>query len=71
MLQRREQTQDWFSQQVYRVVPLSDELQRLKDIFPEEAVMEAARPFYSNDMGRARFRRSRSAHQNAVPVVLV
>lgn len=53
MLHRREHTQDWISQQVYRVVPLSDELQRIKDIFPEEALMEAVRPFYSNDQGRA------------------
>jgi transposase len=52
MLQRREQTQDWISQQVYRVVPLSDELQRMKELFPEKAIMEAVRPFYSNDMGR-------------------
>jgi transposase len=52
MLQRREQTQDWISQQVYRIVPLSDELQRIKDLFPDEAVMEAARPSYSNDQGR-------------------
>jgi hypothetical protein len=53
MLQRREQTQDWISQQVYRVVPLSDELQRIKDVFPNAAIMEAVRPFYSNDTGRA------------------
>jgi transposase len=52
MLQRREQTQDWISQPVYRVVPLSDELQRIKELFPDEAVMEAVRPFYSNDAGR-------------------
>ena len=52
MLQRREQTQDWFSQQVYCLLPLSEEWQRLKDLFPEQAIMEAARPFYSNDMGR-------------------
>jgi len=52
MLQRREQTQDWMSQQVYRAVPLSDELQRIKELFPDEAVMEAVRPGYSNDSGR-------------------
>jgi transposase len=52
MLQRREQTQDWFSQQVYCAVPLSDELQRMTELFPDEAVMEAARPSYSNDAGR-------------------
>ncbi len=52
MLKRREQTQDWISQHVYCAVPLSDELQRMKMLFPEEAVMEAVRPFYSNDMGR-------------------
>lgn len=52
MLRRREQTQDWISQQVYRVIPLSDELHRIKELFPEEAVMEAVRPYYSNDAGR-------------------
>jgi transposase len=52
MLHRREQTQDWISQQVYRVTPLSDELQRIKDLFPDEAVMEAVRSSYSNDQGR-------------------
>jgi transposase len=52
MLQRREQTQDWISQQVYRILPLSDELQRIKALFPDDTIMEAARPFYSNDMGR-------------------
>jgi transposase len=52
MLQRREQTQDWFSQHVYCMLPLSEDWQRLKDLFPEEAIMEAARPFYAADMGR-------------------
>jgi transposase len=40
------------SEQVYRVLPLSDELQRIKAFFPEQTIMEAARPFYSADMGR-------------------
>ena len=35
MLQRREATLDWMSEQVYRVLPLSPELQRIKDLFPE------------------------------------
>jgi hypothetical protein len=52
MLRRREATLDWISDQVYRVLPLSDELQRIKLLFPEQAIMEAARPFYSKDMGR-------------------
>ena len=52
LLRRREATLDWMSEQVYRVLPLSDELQRIKELFPEQTIMEAARPFYSADMGR-------------------
>ena len=52
MLTRREKTLDWISQQVYCVLPLSEELHRMKELFPEPAIMEAARPFYSEDMGR-------------------
>jgi len=52
MLQRREMTLDWISQHVYQIVPLSEDLQRMKDLFPEQAVIEAARPYYSADMGR-------------------
>lgn len=52
MLQRREATLDWMSQQVYRVVPLSEELQRIKDLFPEQSILEQAGPFYALDMGR-------------------
>lgn len=52
MLQRREATLDWMSQQVYRVLPLSEELQRIKDLFPEQSILEKARPFYALDMGR-------------------
>ena len=46
MLRRREGTFDWMSDQVYRVLPLSEELQRIKEIFPEQAILEAARPCY-------------------------
>ncbi len=52
MLQRREATLDWMSEQVYRVLPLSEELQRIKALFPEQTIMEAARPFYADDLGR-------------------
>jgi transposase len=52
MLHRREMTLDWLSEQVYRVAPLSDDLQRMKDLFPEQAIMDAVRPYYSPDMGR-------------------
>jgi transposase len=45
-------TLDWLSEQVYRVVPLSDELQRMKEVFPDQAIMDAVRPYYSSDMGR-------------------
>jgi transposase len=52
MLKRRELTLDWMSEQVYRVLPLSPELQRMKELFPEECIWEKAKPFYSLDMGR-------------------
>lgn len=52
MLRRREMTLDWFSEQVYRRRPLSGDLQRMKDRFPEQAIMDAVRPYYSADMGR-------------------
>jgi len=53
MLQRREGTLDWISEQVYRVLPLSGELQQIKDLFPDETIMERVRPSYSADMGRS------------------
>ncbi len=52
MLQRRDATVDWMSEQVYRVVPLSQELQQMKDLFPDQAVLDKARPFYNVDTGR-------------------
>ncbi len=52
MLRRREQTQDWISEQVYRVLPLADDLQRMKDLFPEQTIMKTVRTEYSADMGR-------------------
>jgi transposase len=52
MLHRREATLDWMSEQVYRVLPLSPELQRIKALFPEQSILEQARPFYALDMGR-------------------
>jgi transposase len=52
MLRRREATLDWMSEQVYRVLPLPGELQRIKALFPESTVMAIVRPYYSVDMGR-------------------
>jgi hypothetical protein len=52
MLQRREATLDWMSEQVYRVLPLSEELQQIKDLFPEQIILEKASPFYALDAGR-------------------
>ncbi len=52
MIVRRETTQDWFSQQVYQVLPLSSDLQWIKEMFPEQAIMEAVKDFYDPDMGR-------------------
>jgi len=53
MLKRRELTLDWMSEQVYRVLPLSPELHRMKDLFPEECIWEKAKPFYDLELGRA------------------
>ncbi len=52
MLKRRELTLDWMSEHVYRVLPFPPELQRMKELFPEETVWEKAKPFYSLEMGR-------------------
>ena len=52
MLQRRDTTLDWMSEQVYRVLPLPEDLQRIKTLFPEDTIMERVRSHYSNDMGR-------------------
>jgi len=53
MLKRRELTLDWMSEQVYRVLPLSPELQRMKALFPEACIWEKAKSFYALDMGRS------------------
>jgi transposase len=52
MLRRREGTLDWMSEQVYRVLPLAEELLRIKELFPEQAILEAARPCYDVEEGR-------------------
>ncbi len=52
MLHLRVSPIDWISDIVYRLIPLSDELQRIKDLFPEEAIVLAAQPFYDLDQGR-------------------
>jgi transposase len=52
MLHRRDMTLDWMSEQVYRVVPLSPELQKMKDLFPDQRILEAAKPFYDLEAGR-------------------
>lgn len=52
MLKRRERPLDWFSEQVYRIVPMSPELKRIKELFPEQTILHVVRPYYSLDMGR-------------------
>ncbi len=37
---------------VYRLIPLPEELQRIKDLFPEETILQAAQPYYDLDQGR-------------------
>ncbi len=37
---------------MYSLLPLPSELPRIKDLFPEENILETARPFYDDDMGR-------------------
>ena len=70
MLQRREATLDWMSQQVYRVIPLSPELQRIKDLFPTQCILEKARPFYALEHGR-HIGRSDPPDEDHVSVVFV
>ncbi len=43
MLARRETKLDWLSAFMYCLLPLPSELQRIKDLFPEEKILEAAR----------------------------
>lgn len=52
MLHRREATLDWMSEHVYRVVPLSPKLQRIKDLFPEQRILDTACPFSDLENGR-------------------
>lgn len=52
MLKRREGQLDWISAFVYRVLPLPQDLTRINELFPEETIVEAARPFYDDEMGR-------------------
>ena len=47
MLKRRERTLDWMSEQIYRIVPMSSELQRIKALFPEQTILNVVRPYYS------------------------
>jgi len=52
MLKRREGSIDWISAFIYRLLPLSQDLHRINELFPEEKIVEAARPFYDDDIGR-------------------
>ncbi len=52
MLRRREATYDWMSQQVYRMVPMSAELQRIAALFPDAAILKTVKPYYDGDRGR-------------------
>ena len=52
MLRRREMTADWMSQQVYRMVPMSAELHRIAEVFPEETILKTVRPYDDSDQGR-------------------
>ncbi|MCP4402136.1 MAG: transposase [bacterium] len=52
MLRRREGPHDWISILVYQLLPLPSELQRLKELFPEEQLVPVASQFYDGEMGR-------------------
>ncbi len=52
MLHRREGIRDWLSAYVYRFFPLPPVLQWIRDEFPDEALLEVARPWYDDEMGR-------------------
>jgi hypothetical protein len=53
MLRRREVTYDWMSHQVYRMVPMSPDLQRIAELVPEETIMQTVCPDYDGDLGRS------------------
>ncbi len=46
MLKLRVSPTDWLSALVYRLIPLPEELQRIKDLFPDETIVQAAQPYY-------------------------
>ncbi len=52
MLHLRISPMDWLSTFIYSLIPLSDDLQRIKDLFAEEAVVQAAVPYYDLEQGR-------------------
>ncbi len=52
MFARRETKSDCLSTFIDCLLPLPLELQRIKDLFPEEKILESARPFYDDAMGR-------------------
>ncbi len=43
---------DWLSTLVYRLIPLPEDLQRMKDLFPDETIMQAAQPYDDLEQGR-------------------
>ncbi len=52
MLHRREGIRDWLSAYVYQFFPLPAVLQWIRDEFPDEELLEVARPWYDDEMGR-------------------
>lgn len=51
VLTRRNKTIDFFSGQVYDKLPLSKELARIKELFPENKIMKEASKFYDLSIG--------------------
>jgi transposase len=51
MLTLRVSPMDWLSALVYRLIPLPEELQRIKDLFPDETIVQAAQPYYDLEQG--------------------
>ncbi len=52
MLKRRVSPMAWISTLVYRLIPLPEDLQRMKDLFPDETLMQAAQPYDDLEQGR-------------------
>ncbi len=52
MLKRRVSPMDWISTLVCRLIPLPEDLQQMKDLFPDATLVQAAQPYDDLEQGR-------------------